>query len=253
MQDFDLYAGTSGWSFDDWKGRFYPKGYYTNSKHLGYYSARFNATEINATYYRFMKDQTVQGWYNKTPEAFIFAVKMHRYFTHTKRLHVDEQVQQRMDWFLRQNQGLQEKKGPVLVQLPPSLKKDVPLLQNWLEQMPEYRYAIEFRHESWLDDQALQTLHNYKAALVFSHTPKWRSTLQATTDIAYLRFHGPSEFATSRYDEDQLRQFAREILALPDHVKKVYAFFNNSYQAFAAENAQSLIKYLKEEKRPAPM
>lgn len=243
------YAGTSGWSFDDWKGNFYPKGYYTNSKHLGYYSTQFNSTEINATFYRFMKDKIVQGWYDKTTKDFLFAVKLHRYFTHTKRLHLDAQAQERMNWFVRQTEVLGEKAGPVLVQLPPGLKKDTGLLREWFEGAPEYRYAIEFRNGSWMDDSVFQILADNNAAFVFSQTPKWPSEMLVTTDFGYLRFHGPKEFAMSKYSEEDLKAYAARIKKLTDKANTFYIYFNNSYQAYAVQNAQSLLQYLREEQQ----
>ena len=236
----DVYIGTSGWSYDDWKGRFYPKGYYSNHKHLGYYSQQFNAAETNATFYRFMKDSVIKGWYDKTQEVFKFAIKLHKYFTQTKRLKTDDGVKDRLDSFLPIIDNLGEKAGPVLVQLPPSLKQDLTLLENWLQFMPEYRYAIEFRHHSWLNQDTYDILAKYNAALVFSQTTKWNTDMVKTADFFYARFHGPEEFYYSKYTQEQMEEYAHKINQTVNTDDDVFIFFNNSYMANSVENARQL-------------
>ena len=241
------HIGTSGWSYDDWKHKFYPKGHLSGHKHLPYFSRHFSTTEINATFYRIIKEETIQGWYNKTPENFIFSIKLHQYLTHSKRLKMDEAANSRLDLFLKSSSHLKEKAGPVLVQLPPGLKEDHYRLKDWLESMPEYRYAIEFRHDSWLNDKTAQLLSEHNAAMVYSHSPDIPSSLTVTANFLYVRFHGPKEFYKSKYTEDQLQKELKKIQSLDGlkNCRDIFIYFNNNYKGFAIDNArylQSLIK-----------
>lgn len=237
------HIGTSGWSFDDWKYRFYPRGHLSASKHLPYYSSQFTTTEVNATFYRIISDQVARGWLEKTPEHFIFSLKMHQYLSHSKRLKLDDAAHSRFDLFLKTLGQLQDKMGPVLVQLPPGLKQDIPRLKNWLESVPQYHYAFEFRHPSWLNMKTWQLLSDHQCAVVYSDSPQIEPAMEITTDFFYARFHGPAEFYKSKYTNDQLKELYRKIRNTPnfDSCKEAFIYFNNNYKAYAIENARVFI------------
>lgn len=242
-----VFIGTSGWSYEDWKGRFYPKGYYSGYKHLPYFSKEFNTVETNSTFYNFMREKTLQQWFDKTGDDFVFSLKLNKFFTHTKRLNIDDRVKGLFDNFVTAIDILKEKAGPVLVQLPPSLKKDTGLLENWLTEMPKYNYAFEFRHSSWMDDEVYQILKNYDSAFVFSQSSKWDTGMIRTNDLIYVRLHGPQEFAKSKYSEDEMKKYSDRIKKIAEENDKVFIYFNNSHQAYAIENAKQMLNEFKNE------
>lgn len=237
--------GTSGWSYDDWKGRFYPKGYYSGYKHLPYFSKVFKTVETNSTFYSFMKEKTLTQWYEKTGKDFLFSLKLNKYFTHTKRLNIDDNVKGLFDNFVNAVDVLKEKAGPVLVQLPPSLNKDTEVLKKWLSGMPEYNYAFEFRHTSWMDDEVFQILTDFNSSFVFTQSSKWDSDIVRTNDQIYARFHGPQEFAMSKYSEDEIKKYAAIIKSAAQKNDRVFIYFNNAHQAYAIENAKQMLKEFK--------
>lgn len=238
------HIGTSGWSYDNWKHRFYPKGHLSSSKHLPYYASQFSTAEVNSTFYRIIGEKVSLGWYDKTPENFIFVLKMHQYLTHSKRLKIDENAENRFNMFLKTLNNLGHKAGPILVQLPPNMKQDTERLKHWLEQMPRYRYAFEFRHESWFNMKTYQLLSDFNAALVYSDSPHVESRLEITGDFFYGRLHGPGELYKSKYNSEDLQNLVQQIKSSKgfDKCKEAFVYFNNDYKAYAIENARELIR-----------
>ncbi|MCF8331997.1 MAG: DUF72 domain-containing protein [Bacteroidales bacterium] len=234
------HIGTSGWSYDDWKRIFYPPGHLSASKHLPYFSTQFKTTEINATFYRIMKEEIVRGWHDKTPDDFTFSIKLHQYFTHSKRMKIDQAADSRLDMFLKSISQLEHKTGPILVQLPPHLKADPERLRAFLEAMPDHDYAIEFRHKSWFTDKTKHILEDYNAAMVYSHSPELPTALAQTASFFYARFHGPGEFYKTKYTKEQLKAELDKILNLEgiNNCKSIYIYFNNNYKGYAVDNAK---------------
>ena len=143
-------AGTSGWSFKEWKGSFYPKDL-PHDEELSYYAGRFSAVEINNTFYRMPRESVLLDWASKVPPSFRFAIKASQRITHHGRL---KDVQDSVEYLTRILSVLEERRGPTLFQLPPNLRKDVPRLADFLEVLPRrWASAFEFRHESWFDDR----------------------------------------------------------------------------------------------------
>src|ERR1043166_1842204 len=148
-----IWIGTSGWVYKGWAKTFYPEEI-PASRQFHYYATQFPTVEINATFYGLPTTTAVRGWRKKSPPGFQFAVKGSRYITHMKKLqHVAAGLKK---YFLR-IKNLSDRTGPVLWQLPPFLQKDLPRLDKFLGRLPEgYRYAIEFRHPSWMDSDTLE-------------------------------------------------------------------------------------------------
>ena len=146
-----------------------------------------------------------------------------------------------MDNFLSRAGFLGEKLGPLLYQLPPSMKRNDELLQNFLSSLPrKYQHVIEFRHESWIDDAVFDILRRYNVGLCVFDMPGFSCPLVATSDFAYVRFHGSEGLYSSCYSDEELSQWAQGIAQLGRKVKTSYIYFNNDAEAFAVENAMTL-------------
>jgi len=177
--------GTSGYSYPEWKGNFYPEKIAAKDM-LRYYAERFPTVEINNTFYRMPKEDLLDGWAEQVPETFTFVLKASQRITHIKRL---KEVGEELGYLVRVASTLGPRLGPLLFQLPPNFRKDVPRLRSFLEAMPEpRRVAIEFRHGSWFDDDTFQALRDHAAALCIADTGEEPAApVVATTDWGYLR------------------------------------------------------------------
>jgi uncharacterized protein YecE (DUF72 family) len=181
----EIRAGTSGYSFPEWKGNFYPETLPAKDM-LRHYAERLSTVEINNTFYRMPKTDVVQGWADEVPEDFRFAIKASQRITHMRRL---KECAEPLAILFRVTAALGPKLGALLFQLPPNLKKDVPRLVDFFAAMPERRrVAVEFRNVSWFDDEVFEVLRTAGAALVVSDTGEEPvAPLVATTDWGYLR------------------------------------------------------------------
>ncbi len=232
------YTGTSGWSYKDWKETFYPGDLNDKNKRLQFYAEHFNCTEVNSTFYNIPPEETVRNWHESVPVNFQFIIKLNRYFSHLKRLKSDDAVSQKLEEFSHIPELLGDKLGPFLVQLPGSMKKDAQRLREWLEFMPKYRYAFEFRNEQWFDEDIFEILKEYDAALVYSHSTEFPTDLKCTASFMYLRFHGPDKPYYSKYSREQLENEYEKIRLFLNDCSEIYTFFNNTYKAYAIENAR---------------
>ena len=177
-------VGTSGYSYREWKGPFYPAGL-AAGRFLRFYGERLPTVEINNTFYRMPTDKLVLGWADEVPEAFTFAVKAPQRITHIAKLANAAELTAAFVGFVSK---LGPRLGPLLFQLPPFLRKDVPLLAAFLEAAPKGpRYAFEFRHASWFDDDVWATLGAHGAALCVAEGEALESPLVATADWGYVR------------------------------------------------------------------
>lgn len=232
-----LWIGTSGWSYKGWAKTFYPdktgKG-----KEFAFYSSQFPTVELNASFYRTPTEKTVKGWNEKSPPGFIFAVKGSRYVTHIKRL---KDVEESVPWFCKRMSDLKQHLGPFLWQLPPSFKKDLHRLEQFLRILPkEYRHAIEFRHPSWLEDDTFETLSRYEVCHVSVSSMRMPMDFTLTTDFSYIRFHGLQGGPAHDYTREELQPWAEHMQRVLDHGMSVYAYFNNDVNTRAPDNARML-------------
>jgi uncharacterized protein YecE (DUF72 family) len=232
------YTGTSGWSYKDWKKNFYPGDLNDKNKRLQFYAEHFNCTEVNSTFYNIPPEETVRNWHESVPANFQFIIKLNRYFSHLKRLKSDDAVSQKLEEFSHIPELLGDKLGPFLVQLPGSMKKDAKRLREWLEFMPKYRYAFEFRNDQWFDNDIFEILKEYDAALVYSHSTEFPTDLKCTASFMYLRFHGPDKPYYSKYSREHLENEYEKISLFLNDCREIYTFFNNTYKAYAIENAR---------------
>lgn len=181
-----VYAGTSGWAYPSWKPEFYPAKL-PSAKFLNHYATRLNTVEVNYTFRRFPTEKLLRGWIEATPPGFKFAIKAHQKITHVARL---RNVADFTSDFFHALQSLdtEKKLGPVLFQLPPFLKCDVPLLKDFLAALPRnVRRAFEFRHESWFSEEVYGALRGANAALCNAESEKLETPDVQTADFAYLR------------------------------------------------------------------
>lgn len=185
-----LYCGTSGFSYKEWKGPFYPKTL-PAGRMLAFYATRLPAVEINNSFYRMPKPSVIDGWRDAVPDGFRFVIKAPRRISHHKRL---QDCEQDLAYLAGAISGLGARLGAVLVQLPPYFRLDLARLEAFLEQVPEQLpLAFEFRHDSWQDDAVFDMLREHRAAWVTVDTDGKAppQTLPRTADWTYLRLRAP--------------------------------------------------------------
>jgi uncharacterized protein YecE (DUF72 family) len=178
-----LWIGTSGFQYSEWKGNFYPEDLPT-AKMLPFYAERFATTEINYTFHRIPAQKTIENWKTQTPEEFRFALKAPQKITHWSKL---RDCSDTLEYFCKVITGLGNRLGPVLFQLPPTLKKDVDVLSSFLREFPDMRAAFEFRHESWFDNEIFELLKSRNIALCIADTDTIATPKKTTADYGYLR------------------------------------------------------------------
>ena len=240
----DLFVGTSGFSYDDWKGVLYPDGLPRN-RWLEHYAARFRALEANVSFYRLPNAKLVQSWVRRAPPGFRIAFKMHRAATHFRRL-VCPGAAASAQSLLERIEPLGAHLGPVLLQVPPNLHRDLSRLDTFLNELPsDFRYALEVRHPSWWEDpdRLRDTLARHRVAWVRAHSTTLETPPLNPTDFTYYRFHGTAGFAYGQY-RDALRPFAEEMAGDLARGRTVWAFFNNTMGGDGVADAQRLRAWL---------
>ncbi len=238
--------GTSGWNYPHWREIFYPRGL-PRRKWLSFYASYFDTVEINATFYGTLKEKTFIKWYQDTPEGFLFAVKASRFITHIRRL---RDVREAIRRFYQIVAPLREKLGPILFQLPPSLKYDQTLMEEFLAELDrDYMTTIEVRHKSFDNPRFLELLHQANVALCLSDTAgRYHSLIEGlTADFVYIRLHGSRVLYRSCYTEKELRSWAEKLKAwkLPG-----YVYFDNDALGWAVPNALRLKALLGQKTKP---
>ena len=234
------YIGTSGFSYQHWREVFYPGGV-PQRRWLEYYCEHFDTVEINASYYRTPRANVCESWRRRTPEGFLFVMKLNNMITHRRRLVDCEDL---LESYLAPVDALAEKLGPILVQLPPRFACDPARLKSFLSVCPpRYRWAVEFRDPSWLCEEVYALLRSHNAALVV-HDLIQDHPRVVTGKWTYLRFHGPGQKYAGNYSDAMLRTAATRIRTHLTSELDVYAYFNNDAHAYAVHNAKTLKKLL---------
>ena len=243
-----LLIGTSGWQYRDWRGTFYPADV-PATRWLQQYATHFLTVENNGTFYRLAAPATFADWRSRTPDGFVMAIKASRYLTHIRRLRDPAEPVARL---LTAAGRLGDRLGPILVQLPPTLRADPPLLDTCLAEfaaaarkvkLAEPRVCVEFRHQSWETEETRQILTSHNAALCWSDRqgrpqgPLWR-----TADWGYLRFHEGAASPWPRYGKQAMSTWLDRIRQTWPADSDVFAYFNNDQHAAAPADAAALEK-----------
>ena len=230
-----LIVGTSGWQYASWRGRFYPRGLPQRSW-LPYYAERFACVEVNNTFYNLPAADTFRKWGEETPPDFRFVLKLSRYLTHIRRLREPEDS---VRLFLERAQPLAAKTGPLLLQLPPTMRCDIERLDATLAAFPRRcRIAVEFRHPTWYTDAVAGCLRDHDAALGLTDRlgrplqPLWR-----TSSWGFIRLHEGRATPRPCYGDTALRSWVDRIAGLWSADDDVYAFFNNDPSGCAVRDA----------------
>jgi uncharacterized protein YecE (DUF72 family) len=238
--------GTSGWSYDHWVDVLYSSGL-PSARRLARYAEVFNTVELNASFYRWPKDSTFAGWRDQLPAGFTMSVKAHRGLTHYRRLASPEPWIER---FERCWQTLGDRHGVLLVQLHPGQHRDISSqarLDSFLRSVPaSIRVAVELRHPSWDDPAVYRLLESHRAAYVVMSGAGLACIPRATTDLVYIRMHGPDQDAlyAGSYSNDELRCWADRITHWDRDGTDVWVYFNNDLGGNAVRNALSLRELL---------
>jgi uncharacterized protein YecE (DUF72 family) len=235
--------GTSGWSYDHWTDVLYPPGL-PSARRLARYAEVFDTVELNASFYRWPKDSTFTGWRDQLPDGFTMSVKAHRGLTHYRRLASPEPWIER---FERCWQALGDCHGVLLVQLHHGQQRDDARLDSFLRTVPaSIRVAVELRHPSWNNPAVYQVLENRRAAYVVMSGAGLACIPRATTDLVYIRMHGPDQDAiyAGSYSNEELERWADRIAAWDRDGTDVWMYFNNDLGGHAVRNALSLRELL---------
>lgn len=233
--------GTSGWHYEDWKGPFYPADM-SPKDFLSFYVEHFNTMEINNSFYHLPTEKAVKAWHDTAPEGFVFAWKVSRFITHTKRL---KDVEDSIARVFERMEGLKHAFGPALFQLPPSFlakPENRDRVAQCLNCLPKNRRCVfEFRHKSWFEDAIFRLLSDHNVALCISDHVDAPTPWVATADFAYVRGHGLQGHYTGRYDAPTLRQWSRAIAEFRREGRDVYVYFDNDVKCAAPRDAETLI------------
>ena len=237
--------GCAGWSYKEWLGPLYDPG----KSMLQQYANVFDTVELDSSFYKPPNGGTILGLTRYTKRGFTFSAKMNQRFTHELRLSLDEKSQDQLEQFMQLFDPLltQDRLGCFLIQLPPSLKRDDSLLENFLAALPHrYDYVVEFRHPSWMNDATWSILSKYEAAYCIVDEPLLPSELHITSPIGYIRWHGHGThpWYNYRYSNEQLREWVPKVEEVAKNTKKTFGIFNNHFHGYAPENCLQIMQML---------
>jgi uncharacterized protein YecE (DUF72 family) len=228
-----IWIGTSGYSYPEWKGSFYPKDLPTK-KMLSYYAERFNTVEINNTFYKIPAVGLVENWLKEVPSTFKFTFKAPQKITHHQRLKECEDL---VKMFCEVVATAGSQFGMILFQLPPNLKKDLGRLENFLKVLPKgMPAAFEFRHESWFDGEIFNILKAHGVALCIADSEKIKTPVVATSDFGYFRLRDEG------YTESDIRRWVDEVKK--GKRKEVFVYFKHEEEGKGPEFANLMKKFL---------
>ena len=242
-----IHVGCSGWVYRHWKGDFYPADL-PQKRWFERYAEAFDTVEINASFYRLPLATTFNGWREKAPPGFRYAVKVNRFITHMKKL-ID--CEHHMDEFIVLARKLGPTLGPLLYQLPPSLKRNEERLDRFLARLPkDLEHVVEFRSRDWYEEGVLAVLDGRGVGfvahdLVGLESPRW-----ASGRTAYVRFHGTAGKYRGRYSDAQMRDWAQWLHQQTMLGRSAWAFFNNDIGGDAIEDARALRRAVADLRQP---
>jgi len=229
----NLYVGTSGYSYKEWKGTFYPEDL-PDKQMLRYYGERFRSVEINNTFYRMPKPAMLEAWAAEAPADFKFVLKASQQITHIKRL---KDVRDSVSYLLEVAGALKERLGPLLFQLPPHLKKDAARLRDFLALLPpDRRAAIEFRHPSWFDDEVFGLLREHRAVLCIAEAEEGVEVpFVSTSDWGYLRLRRPD------YGDSELKSWVDRVRQ--QNWQDAFIFFKHEDEGKGPQMAKRFLEF----------
>lgn len=227
-----LYTGTSGYSFREWVGTFYPPKTKA-ADYLTFYASRLNSVEINHTFRRFPTAELLASWAEKTPETFAFSLKMHQSVTHRARL---KSVGASVEDFLKAAEPLGPRLGAILFQLPPYFRADRDRLKSFLQDLPPgYRYALEFRHESWNEPAVVDALRDHGVALCAAEAEIGQSVFISTASHGYVRLR-----KVPPYTDQEIQQARSQIADISRQVEDLYVYVKHDDEGVAPETVLRL-------------
>jgi uncharacterized protein YecE (DUF72 family) len=234
-----IHIGCSGWSYQHWRGRFYPRGQPQN-KWFEFYADVFDTVEINNTFYRLPDTQTFKAWRKQAPDGFIYAVKASRFLTHHKKL---KDARAPLKKLLDRVQYLEEHLGPILYQLPSRWRLNTERLESFLDLLPEdLVHVFEFRDQSWMVEEVFKFLEDRDVSFCVHDLPVLDMPRRAVGPVAYVRFHGTGKRDQGGYREPLLRSWWNWMEEQVRSGKDLYAYFNNDAEAHAVRDARRLIE-----------
>ncbi len=237
MNENKIHIGTSGWSYQHWKGNFYPENLKEND-FLNYYSKQFHTVEVNNTFYHLPEEKTIKNWTDCVPDNFIFSVKASRYITHLKKL---KDAKEPVNNFLKLIETFGNKTGPILFQFPPHFSFNAERLGEFINILPKnQRYTFEFRDPNWFNDLTYEFLKDNNIAFCIYYMGETESPTQITSDFVYIRFHGAENLGAGGYSDEKLKEFAKNIKNYYDQGKEIFCYFNNDEAGYAVKNALKL-------------
>ena len=234
MNQTKLYCGTSGFAYTTWKPEFYPEKL-PSSKFLSYYATRLNAVEVNYTYRRLASAATFEKWIEQTPDGFLFLPKAHMKITHSLKLEGAEEFTRT---FLQTLDPLRlaGRLGPILFQLAPTFKLDLPRLTHFVKMLPKgLQVAFEFRNATWFDETVFRVLRDANAALCLAENENLESPFVITADFVYLRLRKPD------YSESELQSIAYRVEQYRTNAYPTFAIFKHEETPGGALNAENLL------------
>jgi uncharacterized protein YecE (DUF72 family) len=232
-----IHVGCSGWVYKHWRGILYPEGL-PQKRWFERYAEEFDTVEINASFYRLPLASTFEGWRNGAPPGFRYAIKVNRFITHLKKLRDCEKA---VAEFIALARPLGETLGPLLYQLPPSLKLDLGRLEDFLKLLPpDLSHVFEFRNKDWYVPETYALLDRYGASFCVHDMPGSKTERIAVGPVAYVRFHGGEGKYWGRYSDEGLLGWTDWILEQVRRGRPAWCYFNNDIHGHAIHDAQTL-------------
>lgn len=236
-----IFIGTSGWSYAHWRENFYPADL-PSAAMLPFYAEHFRTAEINNTFYQLPTEHAVEAWANTVPEGFVFSVKASRFITHMKKL---KDPAATLPPFMERIRLLGPKLGPILFQLPSGWRLNLERLRQFLQALDRrHRYALECRDQSWFDERVYALLAEHQVAWCMHDLNRKLSPLETTTDLVYIRLHGPDGPYCGSYGKRALSDWAVRMRDWQAQGRQVYCYFDNDEAGYAPQNALKLREIL---------